>query len=328
MFKSLIYKIKKNPYKFFLLKFVVLFAIIFALDYSIGNTLGYFYFKQIMGVQYRTTYSIEKTKADILIFGSSRANHHYHPIVFEKRLNQSCYNAGRDGNFIFYHYAVLKGVLARYSPKIVILDFVRGEFIRYPDSYDKLSSLLPYYKTHPEMRSIIELKSTYEKIKLLSSIYPYNSSVVAIAVGNTKINMQKKSDINGYMPIKKVWDGLISIDSNYSKNELDHTKIDLYESFIQDCKNSKVKVFIICSPYPVKSNHADYSIILGKEIAKKYNVTFLDYSNDSIFINNPKLFADIGHLNDDGAHLFSNRLIDTISQIIKIRNSKSMLSVY
>ena len=39
----------------------------------------------------------------------------------------SFYNAGRDGNFMFYHLAVLKGVLNRYSPKIVILDFVAEE---------------------------------------------------------------------------------------------------------------------------------------------------------------------------------------------------------
>ena len=83
MIKSSISRIKKNPYKFFLLKLVVLFVIIFIFDYSVGNILRYFYFKQESGMPYRTTYSIEKTTADILIFGSSRANHHYHPDVFE-----------------------------------------------------------------------------------------------------------------------------------------------------------------------------------------------------------------------------------------------------
>lgn len=109
MIKTSIHKIQKNPYQYFFLKLVVLFTIVFILDYSIGNVLRYFYFKQESGLQYRTTYSIEKTRADVLIFGSSRANHHYNPIVFENRLKQSYYNVGRDGNFIFYHSAVLKG---------------------------------------------------------------------------------------------------------------------------------------------------------------------------------------------------------------------------
>ena len=103
----------------------------------------------------------------------------------------SFYNAGRDGNFMFYHLAVLKGVLNRYSPKIVILDFVAEEFAQNQYSYDRLSSLLPYYKSHPEMRSIINLKSKYEKIKLLSQIYPYNSLMLTIAVGNSGVNKRK-----------------------------------------------------------------------------------------------------------------------------------------
>ena len=313
MIKFSIYKIKKSPYKFFLLKLIALFAIIFAFDYSIGNILNYLYFKQESGLQYRTTYSIEKTTADVLIFGSSRANHHYRPDIFEKRLHLSYYNVGRDGNFIFYHYAILKGVLKRYSPKIIILDFPDREFIKNQDSYDRISSLLPYYRSHPEMRSIIELKGPYEKLKLLSSIYPYNSSMFTIAVGNAEFNKKRRGDINGYVPLKKIWNSAIQIDNNSTKYEIDCIKVKLYELFIQDCINSKIKLYIVRSPYFIKSN-TDCSATLVKEIAKKYNVMFFDYSNDPIFINNSKLFADPEHLNDEGAKIFSSLLIERITK--------------
>lgn len=314
MIKSTIYKIKKDPIKFFLLKILILSAIIVVLDFSIGNVLSYFYFNEKIGFQYRTTYSIEKTRAEVVIFGSSRASHHYHPDIFIKRLNHTCYNAGRDGNFIFYHYAVLKGVLKRYTPKIVILDFNNKEFKQNQDSYDRISLLLPYYRRHPEIHSIIELKGKYEKYKLLSSIYPFNSSIIDITIGNTEINKNKKKDINGYLPLMKTWNSSLQIDSNSSKYELDSAKIEIFESFIKDCIDSKVKLYIVCSPSFIKSSHVDYSLELGKEIAKKYNVLFLNYSNDSLFINNSKLFADIEHLNDKGAKVFSNMLIDTIRE--------------
>ncbi|OFX78034.1 MAG: hypothetical protein A2X12_07550 [Bacteroidetes bacterium GWE2_29_8] len=317
MIKILIYKIKKNPYKFFLVKLVVLFTIIFSLDFFIGNILGYFYFKQESGLQYRTTYSIEKTTADLLIFGSSRANHHYYPTLFEKRLNLSYYNVGRDGNFMFYHSAVLKGVLKRYSPKIIILDFIGKEFEENQNSYDRLSSLLPYYKTHPEMRSIIELKSKYERLKMPSFIYPYNSSIFTIAIGNTEFNKRRKGDIKGYIPLNKTLVGSIEIDSSSSKYEIDSIKIKAYESFIQDCKNSNVKLYIVCSPYFTSYNHSDYSLIIAKEIAKRNNIQFFDYSNDSTFLNKPQLFADISHLNEEGSKLFSNMLIDSIQKTIE-----------
>jgi hypothetical protein len=48
-------------------------------------------------LQNLVTYSVEGTKADLLIFGSSRANRHYLPDNFEKRMNLSCFNIGQEG---------------------------------------------------------------------------------------------------------------------------------------------------------------------------------------------------------------------------------------
>ena len=312
MGRTLINKIKKNQIGYFLFKLALLIAIVFTLDFIIGVVLNYFYFKQDNGLQYRTTYSIEKTKADILIFGSSRANHHYRPDVFENRMKLSFYNAGRDGNFIFYHLAVLKGVLKRYSPKIVILDFVIDEFQQNQIGYDGLSSLLPYYRNHPEMRSIIDLKSKYERLKMLSCIYPYNSSMFTIAVGNAEFNKKRDNEIQGYVPLTKTWDGPILVENNSSKYDIDSVKVNAFKEFILECIQAKVKLYIVCSPYFAKLNHSDYSLIIGKEIAKRNNIDFFDFSKDTTFINSPKLFADIEHLNDTGASVFSNLLINSI----------------
>jgi hypothetical protein len=307
----------KNPVIYFLFKLTVFFVIVFILDYSIGTVLRYFYFKQQSGLQYRTTYSIETTEADLLIFGSSRANHHYNPDVFEKRTNLSYYNVGRDGNFIFYHSAVLKGILKRHSPKIVILDFVNREFEQNQDSYDRLSSLLPYYGHHPEMRSIIALKSELEKLKLLSNIYPYNSSMFTIAVGNLGFNKKRKSDNKGYVPLTRIWNEPIRMDTSSGSYKIDSIKVKAYNTFIQDCIQAKIKLYIVCSPYFIKSNHEDYSVLLGKDIAKKNGIEFFDFSIDSVFANSPKLFSDAIHLNESGAKFFSNMLTDSLNQITK-----------
>jgi hypothetical protein len=303
---------KNNSYKYFFLKLAILFAIVFIFDFVIGNILSHYYFKQQRGADYQTTYAIDSTNADLLIFGSSRANHHYRPDVFEKRINLSYYNVGRDGNFIFYHYAILKAVLKRYAPKIIILDFIHGEFAKNQDSYDRISSLLPYYRSHPEMRPIILLKSPYEKLKLLSRIYPNNSSLLIIAGGNAIFSEKKREDINGYIPLTRVWDNPIQVDITPARYETDSIKIKIYQSFIQDCINSKVTLYIVCSPYFIKSTHEDYSVKLAKEIAKKYHVKFFDYSQDSAFLNNPKLFDDPAHLNKDGAKVFSESIADSI----------------
>lgn len=309
-------RIKERGHPHFLVRLFLFLIILFLLDFAIGSILKYLYYKQDSGLLYRTTYAIDSTKADVLIFGSSTANHHYYPVAFEKRLHTSCYNAGRDGNSIFYQYAILQGMLNRYSPKIAILDFDHDEFMRDQESYDRISSLLPYYNEHPEMRSIIQLKSPYEKYKLLSKIYPYNSLIFTIAMGNTRFNKSRRNnnDENGYVPLTEILKGRIGTVTSFKKHELDSTKIKIFESFIRDCVNSNVKLYIILSPVFTKFTFEDRSVVIAQEIAKKFNIPFYDFSNDTLFLNDAGLFADEGHLNDRGAKIYSNIVIDKIIQ--------------
>ncbi|MGH2649255.1 MAG: hypothetical protein ACRDE8_16865, partial [Ginsengibacter sp.] len=80
------YKSKNKVYQKFIIKLFVLFITIIFLDFAIGSLLSSFYFKQKSGFLYRTTYAIEKTNEDVIIFGSSTATHDYYPGVFKERL--------------------------------------------------------------------------------------------------------------------------------------------------------------------------------------------------------------------------------------------------
>lgn len=307
----MINKIKNNIYVLVLIKLALLFAIVFLVDFSVGHLLRYLYFSQQSGNLYRTTYSLEKTKSNLLIFGSSTANHEYSPKIFENRLHISSYNTGRDGTSIFYQYAILKGVLKRYSPKMIVLNFDLDEFKKNPASYDRISTLLPYYKNHPEIRSIINMKSSEESIKLCSRIYPFNSMLFTILVGNTEFNKERRKDFQGFVPLKKVFDR--ELDTGYYPEEaLDVNKIRIYKSFIWDCIHSNVKLYIVCSPFYHELKNTPNSVILGEKIAHENNIRFFNFLNDTSLTNHPSYFADMNHLNYEGAEVFSNKLIDTL----------------
>lgn len=312
---ELISKIKQKGIPGFLLKTIVFLAILFLLDFSIGHLLRYLYFKQDSGLLYRTGYSIDSTRADILIFGSSTANHHYYPGTFEKRMHMSLYNAGRDGNSIFYHYSVLLGVLKRYSPEMAILDFNMNEFKKDELSYDCISSLFPYYCSHPEIRPIVKLKGPYEKYKLLSGIYPFNSLLFTIIAGNLSLNKSREvvHDEKGYIPLIKFWDKDIALDtSSVRKYPLDSTKLNIFKSFIKHCQDAHVKLYIVISPRFVKFHEKDTSILVAEKIAREFNVPVYNFLEDPQFLDNAGLFADQAHLNDAGAKIFSNKVIDNI----------------
>ena len=238
------------------------------------------------------------------------ADHNYNPSVFQHRLNMSAYNVGRDGISVFYDLAILKCVLKQRA-KIIVLDFDGQEFRKDDQSYERLSCLLPYYHTHPEIQSIVDLRGPYERYKLLSRIYPYNSLLFTIYAGNAEFNKKRRADFNGYVPINNVWGDRMKADTNFLHDEIDRNKISVYESFIRDCVEANVRLYIV-SPLFVKPNYINKWVVLGKAIADKYNVKFFDYSKDPYILNNPRLFADISHLNNEGATVFSQKTVDQI----------------
>jgi len=286
--------------------------IVAALDFGIGRLLKVFYFRQTSGVDYRTRYAMEHSREDLLIFGASTAVHDYIPPTFETHLKLSAYNVGRDAMSIFYDYAVLKAVLKRYTPKMIILAFDKDEFSQSAESYDRLSTLLPFYKTHPEIDGIIDLKGPYEKYKMISNIYPYNSLVVTISAGNSDLNKKRREDIKGFVAVNKTWPEPIKCDSSFTNEVLDSNKVKVYESFIADCINAKIELYIITSPSFVKATYPSNSLVLGKAIAERYKVSFFDYSQDSGLLNNRNLFADIPHLNASGATIYSDKIANRI----------------
>ncbi|MFC5284556.1 hypothetical protein [Pedobacter alpinus] len=308
---QLLYRLRTNKFYLLGLKFFLFFLLVFILDYAIGNLLKYFYFKQESGLQYRATYVIEKTKADILIFGSSRASYHYISTVFEDKMRLSCFNAGRYGSPILYHLAILKSVLKRHHPKTIILDLNLQDFEKREGSYDILSCLLPYYDSHPEMRSIILKRGKYEQLKLISNIYPYNSEMLTIAIGNTEINKKRKEDIKGFTPIRANWNDKIENYRFPQIYELDSTKVKAFTTFINDCKKAKIKLFIVCSPYLSKNKIKESTIEKGKEIARNYHIPFFDYSNYKPLLKTV-LFYDAPHMNSEGAKVFSNLVVNDI----------------
>lgn len=323
------YKSKHKKTLYFLTKLGVFLLILFLLDFSIGSVLTRLYFNQKSGYLYRTTYSLDSTKAQLLIFGSSTANHHYDSRIFASRMRITVYNTGRDGNSIFYNYAIFQSVQKRYVPKIAILDVNIREFEYRQDSYDRLSSLLPYYKNHPEIRSLVQIKSPYEKYKLISKIYPFNSLLFSIGVGNTNYNKtrNKVNDELGYLPLKMLWNKPISEDSRPAYYQLDQNKIDIFKSFVMECIQNRTQLYIIISPRFMKYSE-DPSIDIVQNIAREFNQPFYNFSKDTLFWKHPEYFADRFHLNEKGSQIFSNIIVDkTLKTDSRSINDKYSISV-
>jgi hypothetical protein len=272
------------------------------LDYIIGSILEYFYFRQSRGRLYNITHTIEEQDANVLIMGSSRAVNQYNPDIISKHLGVPCFNAGQAGQSILYHKALLDTITERYNPNIIILDVNTNELEKNKSSYDLLAVLNPYINIHPILWDIISLRSSFERIKHLSKIYPYNSLAGRIVIGNTDFFTRDVSE-NGFIPLQGTWnDTLKSV--TYQEQELDKIKINIFNEFVMHCKNKGIKVYVVLSPMFVMGTNNSSSINYIKQACKDTEIDFLSYQNSLYFLNG-KYFYDDAHLNGNGADIFS-----------------------
>ena len=86
--------------KKYLIKIFFYFIAIAVLDFVFGQACQYMNDHSKGGGIKSRYYVCKESTEDVLIFGSSRAKHHYVPDVIEDSLKVSCYNTGEDGNGI------------------------------------------------------------------------------------------------------------------------------------------------------------------------------------------------------------------------------------
>lgn len=328
---------------------LLLLLAIVVFDQLIGGILHRMYFSQKTGPSAETTFTFTKMNQEVIILGSSRGRRNYNPQHIADSLGVSCYNAGHDGQTIFYEQAIVRMALSRYTPKLVIIDLNPEEMYYREVHYDRLNVLAPYYQDYPEVRDIYLLKGVrdrrpengifvapsvevsndfwmthgameerilpvnYEEYKMASMIYRYNSSLLDILTGIFK---NRKSD-EGFKPLKgvisqKKADELIKENAvlrNQKDKVVDPNKVRGLEEIFSTLTSKGAKVYVSMSP-ALAPFAMEPSYQAIQEVCAKYNIPFKDYSQDLQY-NRLDYFFD-NHMNKDGANLFSANLAHDI----------------
>jgi hypothetical protein len=308
----------RNTYK--LLKIVVFLVCLILADQIVGFILRKLYFHEKTGQHYALNYVLRKCSADVLIFGSSRAVHHYDSRIISNKLQMSCYNAGVDGGHsIILPYAQIKVITKRYLPKVIIIELDPNQLVHYLQDYDRLSILLPYYAEFPELRSVIEIRGPFEKVKLLSAIYPFNSGIINSIRLFLNIKTENIKDYNGYFPIlnREMNASMGKGESEYSTNAIiDSNMVDALKSIICICKEKNITLIVVNSPIYHDTNYVKRTLTpagrLALDILNQNKIKYYDFTYDTTFSGHMEWFADINHLNEHGAKIFTNLVADKI----------------
>ena len=306
-------------------KLFILFVLLFVFDRIIGTLLENAYKNAPQGDIKTFAHSITDPTEDIFIYGSSRAVHGYDPKIFSDSLNLACFNSGRENSNILYHSAILKEMLKKHKPKIIVLDVTAKELTWRTAENSKAvlaSMILPYVRRDTSFENIARQLFPDELRKAeVSKIYAYNSLVLSLAVGKRKL--KHGTNLNGYVPLHgdKVQGKIPAFTDDNDKTDPFTTKN--FEDFVKMVKDNNIKLYVVQSPILVKHFNSSISLDTIKSILSRYNEPFWDYSFDTAFYKK-QYFYDNLHLNTTGATLFTEKLVSDMKADLK-KNQPELL---
>lgn len=293
--------------KKFLLQIVLFLAILYIIDRVAGYTFSYMSRHSKGGYVKHHNYITDGVNEDLLIFGSSRAIHHYNPQIIEDSLHLSCYNCGQDGNGILLYYGWWQIIKEHYLPKVIIYDVTTSFDLTVGEDNHKYLGWLKESYERAKVRDIFEDVDKTEKIKMMSQMYRYNSKFHQIAADFIYPLYVVKA--NGFLPLQ----GEVEImrikkketDSPENQIQFDPLKISYLNKFVDEAEG--VKLIFVVSPMW-------YGIIPEtlepiKNICQERGIPFVDFSNDPKYVHNNEYFKDGSHLNARGADEFTHDLV-------------------
>lgn len=296
--------------KKFLLKVGLFFLALIIVDRALGMVIAYMGEHAKGGYVGHHVYVTDKTNEDILVFGSSRAIHHYNPQIISDSLGMTCYNCGQEGNGIVLFYGLWQMIKEQHQPKMIIYDVSTGFDLYEGESNQKYLGWLRMDYDRPGVKQIFTAIDPTEEYKMMSMLYRFNSKFMQNITDY--VHPIFGIDGNGFLPLKGNMDKMKVKDKNLnstSVRSVDRQKLDFINKLIDEMEG--VELVFVASPMWYGANEEDYQPI--REICNKRNISFLDFSNNEKYVHQNEWFKDGTHLNARGADEFTRDLISVIN---------------
>ncbi len=297
-------------------KFLVRVSVFFVLVFFCDHLVGFVLYELLCNVKSGSFVAVKKVSegvdADIVVMGSSRAQHHYDPRVIQDTLEMSCYNVGKDGSGILLMYGRYRMLKRKHIPRYVLYDVNGFDFGKFKGDYNFLYGLRPYWGEDPVVDSLICLYDKTERLKNFALCHRFNRGLFTLLGGNYVPVVVDGA--NGFIP--NSWDMKhdIAVSQIDPPTVVDSFRIRCLERFLMDCEG-KTQVIFYVSPYYKRTSDKDFSPVV--ELARKYKVPFINHCSDTAFVWHQEYFCDATHLNHRGAAAYSKVVASELKEMLK-----------
>ena len=240
-------------------------------------------------------------KYDVIIMGTSRANNHFVTNLFEKKGLKS-FNYGISGSHLFETSLLLKVMIAnKFQIKNLILE-ADLSICNVKRDEGTTARFMPYIHTNTIIKEHYKNESDFKKLFYLP-FYRYIKFDAKIGFREVYEVLSKKPtntlQNKGYYP-------LISDKKGSMKNDISTLKVirnKYYEEIKKICKQNNINLIVVMTPMCQNTKGLDYF----DKVKKQYP----EINNFENIVNDDRYFASCGHLNNEGANIFTNYIINT-----------------
>ena len=246
-------------------------------------------------------------KYDVIIMGTSRANNHFVTELFEKE-GLKAFNYGISGAHLFETSLLLKLMVAnKYEIKNLVLEADlsicnekrdEGTTARFMPYIHGNEIIKKHYKNEADFYQMYYLPF-YRYIKFDNKIG--FREVYEVASKKPTNTLHHK----GYYP-------LIPNKKGNMKNDISSLKVirnKYYEEIKQICKDNSIKLTVVMTPMCENTKGLNYF--------EKVQQLYPEIHNFENVITDDKYFASCGHLNDEGAKMYTKRIIKEFFEVQK-----------
>lgn len=264
------------------------------------------------------------TPYDVVFLGSSRTHLSINPQVIDSVCKVNSYNAGIEGAKLYEFDMVLQAYLKSHpAPKWLVLTLDLHSFSMTPKLFN-YSLYFSYTKNDVIKEYLVENGYSLLRLKIFPflEITDYDDDT-------------KGTFIKGYMGRSEIpagdfeYKGYLSNTNNVIKDvppnvppqfiEVSDSGIQCLNNIIKVCKTNNIKMIFTYAPefnLQIEQQNLKRQEILSmiSNIAKSNNIPY--FRDDSLAIcSDPKLFANLGHLNKEGGRIYSNILGNKLNNV-------------
>lgn len=300
--------------KRFVYSLIALVALVVVGDWAVGSWLRHGFEQTHYDEIGRQNYICDSVNADIIVLGSSRALHHYVPSIITDSTGLSCYNCGFENEGIVFHYALLRQLQQRYQPKLIIYELTYDYDVQYltwrPANLKHLHTMAALSCRDSILCSV----DPWERVSLLSSIYPFNSQVFTTWASRKPTIYDSPQVDNGYIPQYN----LIKLEPGWAYRPMKHSeavdslKVGYLHKLIAE---NASRLMVVVSPRYLSQEDDIFGLV--EQMCQEHGVPFICMVSDPVITHDITQWDDDCHLNHQGAVAFTRQLAPLIKQQLK-----------